>query len=137
MARRRQARKCSAHRRNGEPCKAWAMTAQGVCRTHGGSAPRARYAAYVRQTEADIRRQFDAEYGRWLREWRAWQARRMAVTSVLLDIPVKDVEPFAIGICRGLYGQPEGPETEPKMRRDRRFGPRKPWKGGRRPPEPA
>lgn len=110
------------------------MTAQDVCRAHGGLAPQATHAAYVRQTEADARRAFERDYSRWVREWRAWQARRIAITAVRLDMPVQDVQPFHIGACRGLYGEPEGPETEPKIRTDRRFGPRKPWRGGRRPP---
>jgi hypothetical protein len=101
------------------------MTAQDVCRSHGGLAPQARSAAYVRQTEADSRRQFDHEYRRWLREWQTWQARRIAITSVRLEMPVEQVTPFAIGICRSLYGEPQGPETEPKLRHDRRFGPRR------------
>ena len=134
MARKRQARKCTAHRTDGKPCSAWAMIAQEVCHAHGGLAPQARYAAYVRQTEADIRRQFDREYNRWLAEWRKWQARRIAITSIRLGMPVEEVQPFHIGACRSLYGEPEGPETEPKLRHDRRFGPRQPWRGGRRPP---
>lgn len=134
MARKRQGRKCTAHRTDGEPCGGWAMTAQQVCRAHGGMAPQARYAAYVRQADADFRRQYDREYGRFLREWRAWQVRRVLVTARLLQMPIAEVSPFHIGVCQGIYGEPEGEETAPKMRRDRRFGPRKPWRGGRRPP---
>jgi hypothetical protein len=134
VARVRQARRCRARRKNGEPCEAYAITGGYVCRMHGGASPRARRAAYVRQTEADILRQFDREFARWLRERAEWQARRVAITAELLDIPPAEVTPVAIGICTGFYGVPEGLETEPKMRTDRRFGPRRPWKGGRRPP---
>jgi hypothetical protein len=134
VARKRQARKCSARRTDGKPCGAYAMIGGYVCRSHGGAAPAVRHAAYVRQTEAELHRQFEHEYGRWVREWRKWQARRIAIAAVRLNIPVAEVEPFLIGVCQSMYGEPDGPETEPRMRRDRRFGPRKPWRGGRRPP---
>lgn len=42
MARARQARRCSAHRKNGEPCRAWAINGGRVCRMHGGAAPQVR-----------------------------------------------------------------------------------------------
>lgn len=35
----RQARKCSARRTNGQPCKAWAVVGAKVCVAHGGAAP--------------------------------------------------------------------------------------------------
>jgi hypothetical protein len=121
MARVRQARRCHAHRKNGEPCKAYAIIGGYVCRMHGGASPRALYRALYRATEARIWREFEVEYARWQREWAAWQAKRIAVTSELLGIPPEKVQPVDIGCCRGLYGRPDGPETEPKMRIDRRF----------------
>ncbi len=124
MARVRQARRCGAARQDGEPCGAWAMTGGFVCRVHGGTAPRVLYAARVRQFETDALRAFEHDYARWTREWTAWQVRRIAITSELLGIPPDEVRPVDIGCCRGLYGRPDGPETEPKVRRDRRFGSR-------------
>jgi hypothetical protein len=33
---------CTAHRKNGEPCSAWAMRGQFTCWAHGGASPQAR-----------------------------------------------------------------------------------------------
>lgn len=44
----RPAQKCSAHRSDGEPCKAWAITGGNVCVYHGGKAPQVREAARKR-----------------------------------------------------------------------------------------
>jgi hypothetical protein len=124
VARIRQARRCRAHRGDGQPCRAWAMAGQFVCRVHGGSAPRARYAAHCRLTEANCLREFEVTYARWLRELAAWHLERVTVTAQLLGIPVADVRPSDIGCCRGWFGVPAGPETAPRIRHDRRFGPR-------------
>jgi hypothetical protein len=121
MARVRQARRCRARRKNGEPCKAYAMAGGYVCRMHGGASPRARQAAYVRRLEAGLHRRFAREYARWQREWSEWQARRILITAELLGIEPGDVQPTDIGCCRAFDGRPDGPETEPKMRPDRRF----------------
>jgi hypothetical protein len=50
--------------------------------------------------------------------------RRILITSELLGIPPAAVQPFDIGFCNRWYGQPDGLETAPKMRPDRRFKPR-------------
>src|SRR5262252_6166573 len=39
---------CSAHRTNGAPCKAYAITGGNVCNKHGGSAPQVIAAAKLR-----------------------------------------------------------------------------------------
>jgi hypothetical protein len=124
LARVRQALRCSSHRTDGEPCRAFAIEGGTVCRVHGGSAEQVRYVARLQQAEAADRRAFDKAYRRCLREREAWQARRVAVTAELLGIPAQEVNPAHIAWCRIQHGRPEGPETEPKMRRDRRYGPR-------------
>ncbi len=42
MARVRQARKCHAHRKDGQPCRNYAIVGGRVCRSHGGAAPQVR-----------------------------------------------------------------------------------------------
>lgn len=39
------AQKCTAHRTDGQPCNAWAITGGNVCVYHGGKAPQVRAAA--------------------------------------------------------------------------------------------
>jgi hypothetical protein len=127
MARIRQARHCRARRRDGEPCRAWAMIGATVCRMHGGSSPRARRAARFRITEADIRRAFQRSWDRYQREWRAWQAKRVAEAATLLDVPVSDlvgpngVNEALIAWCRIEHGRPDPLESAPKMRPDMRY----------------
>lgn len=122
MARVRQARKCRAHRKDGQPCGSYAIEGGCVCRMHGGGSPRVMWAAYRRLAEADIYRSFEAESARYRKEWTAWQARRILVTAELLGVLAAEVRPVDIGFCSRWYGRPDGPETEPKMRRDHRFG---------------
>ena len=43
-----QETRCTARRKNGEPCRNWAIHGSNVCRMHGGAAPQVRRAAQVR-----------------------------------------------------------------------------------------
>ena len=124
MARKRQARRCTAHRGDGQSCEAWAIVGGFVCRAHGGSAPQVRHEARIRAFEAAILPGFEAAYARWQRERAEWWARRIAITAELLGIPPREVQPTDIAWCRAEHGRPEGLDAEPKMRPDRRYGPR-------------
>jgi hypothetical protein len=48
VARKRQAKRCTAHRTNGQPCKGWAVHGTNVCSAHGGRAPQVKAAAAER-----------------------------------------------------------------------------------------
>jgi hypothetical protein len=126
MARVRQGRRCTAHRGDGQPCRAWAIVGGFVCRAHGGSAPQVRLEARIRALEASILPGFNLAYDRWQRERAEWWARRIAVTAEQLGMPPGEVQPTDIAFCRAWYGRPEGLDAEPKMRWDRRYGPRVP-----------
>lgn len=76
MARVRQARPCRARRRDGQPCRCYAINGGFVCRAHGGTLPVVQRKARERLFEADVARTFDA----WLRspayrEYQDWAAR--------------------------------------------------------------
>jgi hypothetical protein len=47
----RQARKCSARKTTGEPCRAWAIVGGEVCVAHGGAAPQVKAKAARRAAE--------------------------------------------------------------------------------------
>jgi len=48
--------RCTAHRTNGLPCRAWAVRGAVVCVAHGGAAPQVRRAARRRLAIADWER---------------------------------------------------------------------------------
>jgi hypothetical protein len=54
-------RRCKAHRRDGRPCRCWAIRGGFVCRVHGGAAPQVRAKARARLESARIYREFTAQ----------------------------------------------------------------------------
>lgn len=50
------AQRCTAHRSNGDSCRAWAVRGATVCVSHGGAAPAVRAAAARRVAEEKARR---------------------------------------------------------------------------------
>jgi len=124
VARVRQARRCSARRTNGEPCRAYAIVGGTVCRVHGGSAPQVRHAAYVAAFEARARRQFESDLRRLAKRRQDWMIRRIVITSLLLDIPPEKVDRWDIILCHVEHGVPELEDSAPTfatLPRDRRF----------------
>ncbi len=69
MARTRQALRCAARRKNGQPCRCYAINGGRVCRIRGGAAPQVRmkaeerllmmraYAALVRLSRSPVERE--------------------------------------------------------------------------------
>jgi hypothetical protein len=57
MASKRQARKCSGHRTDGQPCGAYAVNGARVCSAHGGQAPQVKAKAEERIAEERIRKE--------------------------------------------------------------------------------
>lgn len=119
MARVRPARRCTANRTNGKPCRAWAIVGGDVCWSHGGAAPQVQQAAYMALFEARLRRQFAHEWARLERETLEWQIRRVAFAAAALNIPVGRVDESAIWWAYSEAGRK--PEPRPVIRRDRRF----------------
>jgi hypothetical protein len=99
------------------------------CMAHGGAAPQVRQEATIRRFEESVRKAFGIAYARWLEECTEWQVQRIVTTATLLGIPPEEVTPADIGFCRGFHGVPGGEETRPKIRVDRRYGPRVPRRG--------
>lgn len=64
MPRKRWALTCTAHRTNGEPCSAWAVTGAYVCVKHGGLAPQVRAAAARRWEHELIMRRVERDFER-------------------------------------------------------------------------
>jgi len=58
MARKRQAKHCTAHRTDGEPCEGWAMRGTTVCSAHGGKAPQVQAAAEARLVVEQVAARF-------------------------------------------------------------------------------
>lgn len=60
----RWAVKCTAHRSNGQPCSAYAITGGYVCRTHGGAIGHVKAAAARRWERELMMRRIEREIGR-------------------------------------------------------------------------
>jgi len=87
MAKVRQARRCRAHRRDGQPCGCYAINGGVTCRVHGGTLPRVKRKARERLIEVGVARTL----GAWLRSpaYREYQDR----AALMSDRPV--IEAFA------------------------------------------
>ncbi len=92
MARARQARRCRARRRDGQPCGCYAINGGVTCRVHGGTLPRVRREARERLIEVDVARTL----GAWLRSpaYREYQDR----AALMSDRPA--IEVFAERLAR-------------------------------------
>ena len=127
MAKRRQARRCSARSsRTGQPCKAYAVTGAVVCRAHGGSAPRVRVAAEQRRERELVERAMFRAEQRHAAEIEAWIAERVEVTAELLGMPPEKVGPEDVRRCSLMYGRPDPFDPGPRLHLDLRLGPRRP-----------
>ena len=129
MSRVRQARRCRAHRSDGQPCRAWAISGGFVCRAHGGATTAARMAAERRLDHASVWRAFRAAQQRLADDTAAWQADRILTAASRLGVPAAEVTERDIRRCRFLYGVPSAPR--PQMRQDRRYGRRVRYRGDR------
>lgn len=124
MARVRWARKCAAHKKNGDPCGNYAITGGRVCRMHGGAAPQVRRAAEMRLLEASAYRALAVTMDRLKRDRLDWAASRILATSDVLDIEVAQVTRSDIWWAAASSDHPALHAPEPKPRRDLRYGPR-------------
>ena len=123
MARKRQARRCSARRTDGQPCWAYAITGGEVCSAHGGSAPAVRAAALLRYWSGRTGYAYDMAYKRWRREVFDWQVQRLLAAGSVLGVSPAEVSKAELGWL-AAEGQIASAAAMPKIRVDRRYGPR-------------
>src|SRR5687767_10123973 len=91
MARMRQARRCTARRSNGLPCRCYAIVGGKVCRVHGGGAPQVRAAADRRVLQARTNVICARENARHELDLLLWQQARRELAAQLLGVPVNQV----------------------------------------------
>lgn len=109
---RRWAKRCTAHRSNGQPCGNYAIRGGYVCMAHGGAAPQVRAAADRRFAEWKARIYVDREVRRRAQERaraRVDETREVAAALGLdPDDPAADTRRarFAVAIARGLGEDP-------------------------------
>ena len=123
MARKRQARRCKARRTNGQPCRAYAMLGCEVCHAHGGAAIQVRAAGIEAYWKPVIHGAYDRAYERWRREVGDWQVRRVLDAASILGVSPADVTAGDL-LWLAVDGQISSESTMPKIRVDRRYGPR-------------
>jgi hypothetical protein len=87
MAKIRQARRCRAHRKDGQPCGNYAVIGTYVCRKHGAAAGQVKRKARERQLEADLYRTLAA--------WSNSPAAREAQDRIALADDRPAIEAFA------------------------------------------
>lgn len=124
MARKRQARRCKARRTNGQPCKAFAILGGEVCATHGGSSWRVKMNGIVRHWEPIVGGAYDRAYQRWRREVFDWRVRRLLGAASILGVGPAEVTEGDL-LWLAIDGQIPSESTMPKIRVDRRYGPRR------------
>lgn len=125
MARKRQARGCKARRSNGQPCNAYAVLGCEVCTAHGGASWRVKMNGIVRHWEPIVGGAYDRAYQRWRREVFDWHVRRiLGAASILGTDPANVTEGDLLWLA--IDGQIPSETTVPKIRVDRRYGPRRP-----------
>jgi hypothetical protein len=126
MARIRPARRCRARsKRTGQPCRAFAITGGDVCRAHGGATSRVRVAAAQRREREAFERAMVYAEQRLAERIEAWIAERCEVAGELLGKPAEEVTPEDVRHCCLVYGRPNPFGPGPRLRVDRRFGPRR------------
>lgn len=123
MARKRQGRRCKARRSDGQPCRAYAVLGAEVCAVHGGRAPRVRVNGLTRYWKGRVGYGYDMAYARWRKEVTDWQVRRILGAASILGISPADVTPGDL-LWLVIDGQLPGEATAPRIRVDRRYGPR-------------
>lgn len=124
MARVRWARKCGARRSDGQPCGNFAVSGGRVCRVHGGAARQVRRAAQRRLLEASAYRALDAAMQRLRRERADWAAAQILAASDVLGVAVEELVRSDIWSAAAISDHPALHAPEPRLRLDRRFGPR-------------
>jgi hypothetical protein len=107
----RQARRCSAHRTDGQPCSAWAVHGSVVCASHGARAPQVKKAAGRRAARADAERacvalgvQVETTPEAALQDELAWCNGHVAwLRGQVAELTVADLATDAGGALVGLY----------------------------------
>jgi len=103
----RPAQRCTAHRTDGQPCRAYSIHGGRVCAAHGGRAPRVKDAAQRRWMDAMLGREFERAMGRHEKRVAAWQQQRVEATAELMGVAPEQVSPALIGVCSVLCDRPD------------------------------